>query len=57
MSGIGETDTGVFKDVLTKATSWSSIWRDTFNMKDVGTDRPHNNIQPSRATYIWVRVS
>ena len=22
-----------------------------------GSDAPHNNIQPSRAAYIWVRVS
>ena len=36
--------------------SCKSQWH-TFNIKPTGKDRPHNNIPPSRAAYIWCRVS
>ena len=29
----------------------------TLNIKPAGEDRPHNNIPPSRAAYVWCRVS
>lgn len=44
-------------DAWYQATHWTKHYRRiNNNVLGEGGDKPHNNIQPSRAAYVWVRV-
>lgn len=44
-------------DAWYQATHWTNHYRQiNNNVFGAGGDKPHNNIQPSRAAYVWARV-
>lgn len=53
-----DDDTRPYADAWYQATHWTNHYRPiNNNVNRAGGDKPHNNIPPSRAVYIWVRVS
>nr|DAP96851.1 MAG TPA: Baseplate structural protein [Caudoviricetes sp.] len=52
-----DDDTRPYADAWYQATHWTKHYRPiNNNVKRAGGDNPHNNVQPSRAAYVWFRV-
>lgn len=44
-------------DAWYQATHWTKHYRPiNNNVNGAGGDKPHNNVQPSRAAYVWFQV-
>lgn len=52
------TDVDEYADTFYNTTHWSKHWRliDN-NIRYKGGDQPHNNVQPSKAVYVWRRTA
>lgn len=52
------TDSTDNADAFYKATLWTKTWREIDNnITYTGSNKPHNNVQPSKAVYVWTRIS
>ena len=51
------TDNVININAWYQATRWSKHWRLTSdNIRDCGSDIAHNNIQSSKAVFVWLRI-
>ena len=52
-----DDETRSLADAWYQATLWTNHYRRiNNNVMEAGGDKPHNNVQPSRAAYAWFRV-
>lgn len=52
-----DDETRPYADAWYQATLWTNHYRPiNNNVKVAGGNKPHNNVQSSRAAYVWFRV-